>query len=136
MSGDPEQEYFADGVVEEIITALSRFGQLFVIARNSSFTYTIHSALHIEGTAHGVNDRKKFDENPVASSFHDAAAMERNGGIDQLATKVSQALERALLIEPSQSRITRHIGGEDRGKLSRCAHRSNARRLRPSLAYQ
>ena len=39
MSGDPEQEYFADGVVEEIITALSRFGQLFVIARNSSFTY-------------------------------------------------------------------------------------------------
>ncbi len=39
MSGDPEQEYFADGVVEEIITALSRFRQLFVIARNSSFTY-------------------------------------------------------------------------------------------------
>jgi len=39
MSGDPQQEYFADGVVEEIITALSRFRQLFVIARNSSFTY-------------------------------------------------------------------------------------------------
>jgi TolB-like protein len=39
MSGDPEQEYFADGVVEDIITALSRFKSLFVIARNSSFTY-------------------------------------------------------------------------------------------------
>ncbi|MFZ1149967.1 MAG: winged helix-turn-helix domain-containing protein [Xanthobacteraceae bacterium] len=39
MSGDPEQEYFADGVVEEIITALSRVHWLFVIARNSSFTY-------------------------------------------------------------------------------------------------
>ena len=39
MSGDPEQEYFADGMVEEIITALSRFRWLFVIARNSSFTY-------------------------------------------------------------------------------------------------
>jgi len=39
MSGDPEQEYFADGMVEEIITALSRIGWLFVIARNSSFTY-------------------------------------------------------------------------------------------------
>jgi TolB-like protein/class 3 adenylate cyclase len=39
MSGDPEQEYFADGIVEEIITALSRFHNLFVIARNSSFTY-------------------------------------------------------------------------------------------------
>ena len=39
MSGDPEQEYFADGMVEEIITALSRIPWLFVIARNSSFTY-------------------------------------------------------------------------------------------------
>jgi adenylate cyclase len=39
MSGDAEQDYFADGIVEEIITALSRFRELFVIARNSSFTY-------------------------------------------------------------------------------------------------
>jgi adenylate cyclase len=39
MSGDPEQQYFADGMVEEIITALSRFKWLFVIARNSSFTF-------------------------------------------------------------------------------------------------
>jgi adenylate cyclase len=39
MSNDPEQEYFADGLVEDIITELSRFKSLFVIARNSSFTY-------------------------------------------------------------------------------------------------
>jgi len=39
MSGDPEQEYFVDGLVEDIITGLSRFKSLFVIARNSSFTY-------------------------------------------------------------------------------------------------
>jgi adenylate cyclase len=39
FSPDPEQEYFADGIVEEIITALSRFSGLFVIARNSTFTY-------------------------------------------------------------------------------------------------
>ena len=39
MSGDPDQEYFADGMAEEIITALSRFHSLVVIARNSSFTY-------------------------------------------------------------------------------------------------
>jgi TolB-like protein/class 3 adenylate cyclase len=39
MSGDPEQEYFADGMVEEIITSLSRIRWLFVIARNSTFTY-------------------------------------------------------------------------------------------------
>ena len=39
MSGDPDQDYFADGMVDEITTALSRFKFLFVIARNSSFTY-------------------------------------------------------------------------------------------------
>jgi TolB-like protein/class 3 adenylate cyclase/cytochrome c-type biogenesis protein CcmH/NrfG len=39
MSGDPEQEYFVDGLVEDIIIALSRFKSLFVIARNSSFAY-------------------------------------------------------------------------------------------------
>src|SRR5262249_57123584 len=39
LSGDPEQEYFADGIVEEITTAISRLPWLFVIARNSSFTF-------------------------------------------------------------------------------------------------
>lgn len=39
MSGDPEQDYFADGVVEEVIAALSRIRTLFVVARNSSFSY-------------------------------------------------------------------------------------------------
>jgi adenylate cyclase len=39
MSGDPEQDYFADGMVEEITTAIARLPWLFVIARNSSFTY-------------------------------------------------------------------------------------------------
>jgi TolB-like protein len=39
LSADPEQEYFADGIVDDVTTALSRFRMLFVIARNSSFTY-------------------------------------------------------------------------------------------------
>ena len=43
MSGDPDQEYFADGITEDIITALARFPSLFVIARNSSFTYKARS---------------------------------------------------------------------------------------------
>ena len=43
MSGDPEQEYFADGMVEDIITGLSRIKWLFVVARNSSFTYKAQS---------------------------------------------------------------------------------------------
>jgi class 3 adenylate cyclase len=43
LSGDPEQEYFADGMVEEITTAIARFPWLFVIARNSSFTHKAHA---------------------------------------------------------------------------------------------
>jgi adenylate cyclase len=48
MSGDPEQEYFADGIAEDIITELSRYPDLFVVARNSSFTY--------RGKAVGITD--------------------------------------------------------------------------------
>jgi adenylate cyclase len=43
MSNDPEQEFFADGIAEDVITALSRYSSLFVIARNSSFTYKGHA---------------------------------------------------------------------------------------------
>src|SRR5262245_5649734 len=39
LSGDPQQQYFSDGITEDVITELSRFRQLFVIARNSSFQY-------------------------------------------------------------------------------------------------
>jgi TolB-like protein/Tfp pilus assembly protein PilF len=50
MSGDPEQEYFSDGITEDIITALSKLRWFFVIARNSSFTYK-GRALHIKQVA-------------------------------------------------------------------------------------
>jgi adenylate cyclase len=56
MSGDPEQEYFADGIVEDIITALSRMKGLFVIARNSSFTYK-GKAVDIKQVGHELGVR-------------------------------------------------------------------------------
>jgi adenylate cyclase len=56
MSGDPEQEYFADGMVEEITTALSRFKSLFVIARNSSFTFK-GKAVDIKGVGRRLGVR-------------------------------------------------------------------------------
>jgi adenylate cyclase len=56
MSGDPEQEYFADGMVEEITTALSRIRWLFVIARNSSFTYSAKGQSAVARGA-GLNER-------------------------------------------------------------------------------
>jgi hypothetical protein len=65
MSGDPEQEYFADGMVEEIITALSRIRWLFVIARNSSFTYK-GQAVDVRRVGSELERAKvaKFDEFP------------------------------------------------------------------------
>jgi len=55
MSGDPEQEYFSDGITEDIITELSRFHSLFVIARNSSFVYKGRAANLVEvGRSLGV----------------------------------------------------------------------------------
>jgi adenylate cyclase len=56
MSGDAEQEYFADGISEDIITALSKLGQLFVIARNSSFTFKGKS-VHIAEVAKSLGVR-------------------------------------------------------------------------------
>jgi len=56
LSGDPEQEYFADGMVEEIITALSRIRWLFVIARNSSFTYK-GQAIDVKQVGHELGVR-------------------------------------------------------------------------------
>src|SRR5262249_49775522 len=56
MSGDPEQEYFADGMVEDIITTLSRSKSLFVIARNSSFTYK-GKAVDIKQIGHDLGVR-------------------------------------------------------------------------------
>jgi adenylate cyclase len=56
MSGDLEQEYFADGLVEDIITALSRNRSLFVIARNSTFTYKGHS-VDVKQIAHELGVR-------------------------------------------------------------------------------
>jgi len=72
MSGDPEQDYFADGTVEEILTALSRLRWLFVIARNSSFTYKGRSVdvkqvgrelgvrYVVEGSVRKVGDRVRI----------------------------------------------------------------------------
>jgi TolB-like protein len=80
MSGDSEQEYFADGMVEEIITALSRFRSLFVIARNSSFTYKGRSVdVKQVGRELGVRYvleggvRKSMDRVRISAQLIDAA---------------------------------------------------------------
>jgi adenylate cyclase len=72
LSSDPEQEFFADGMVEEIITALSRFKALFVIARNSSFTgeayetavrlQRLNSALRVSNLKHVLGPYRRAED--------------------------------------------------------------------------
>jgi adenylate cyclase len=80
MSGDPEQEYFADGMVEDIVTGLSRIKWLFVIARNSSFVYKGKSTdvrqvgrelgvrYILEGSVRKAGDRLRITAQLVADS--------------------------------------------------------------------
>ena len=82
MSGDPEQEYFTDGIVEDIITALSRFKQLFVIARNSSFAY--------KGKAIDV---KRSAANSAYDTFSKEVFGERRTGCASLASSSTRRPE-------------------------------------------
>ena len=57
MSGDTEQEYFADGITEDIITALSHYRWFFVIARNSTFAYKKHPGVDVKQVARELGVR-------------------------------------------------------------------------------
>jgi TolB-like protein/Tfp pilus assembly protein PilF len=147
LSGDPEQEYFAEGMVEEIITALSRMRWLFVIARNSSFTYKgravdvkqIGRELGVRYVLEG-SVRKAGNRVRIAGQLIDTAtgghlwADRFDGGLeevfdlqDQVATRVVGAiapkLERAE-IERSKRKPTESLDAYDhylRGMA--CVHR-------------
>jgi adenylate cyclase len=136
MSGDPEQEYFADGMVEDIITALSRIAWLFVIARNSSFTYK-GKAVDIKqvGRELGVryvlegSVRKAGNRLRITGQLIDAAtgshiwadkfdgAMEEVFDLqDRIAISVAGAIEPALLeqeIKRSRERLTDDLTAYD-----------------------
>jgi len=95
MSGDPEQEYFADGTVEEIITGLSRIKWLFVIARNSSFIYKGKPDVRQVGRELGV----RYVLEALRSRYH--AGSKRR---DEIADRASNAGPRA-----GQCRTHRHV---------------------------
>lgn len=97
MSGDPEQEYFADGIVEDIITALSRFNMLTVIARNSTFVYKnkpadireIGSALNVryvlEGSLRRSGSRVRITGQLIdADTAHHVWANRFDGSVDDI----------------------------------------------------
>jgi TolB-like protein len=136
LSGDPEQEYFADGVVEDIITALSRIRWLFVIARNSSFIYRGRAVdvkqigrelgvrYVLEGSVRRAANRVRITGQLIDASAGTHLWAERFEGSlddifelqDQVATSVVGAiapqLERAE-IERAQRKPTENLGAYD-----------------------
>jgi TolB-like protein/class 3 adenylate cyclase len=123
MSGDPEQEYFADGMVEDIITALSRIRLLFVIARNSSFTYKgkavdikqvgrelgVHYVL--EGSVRKANNRIRITGQLIdATSGNHIWADRFEGGFEdvfQLQDQVTASVVGAIAPKLEQAEIER-----------------------------
>jgi len=135
MSGDPEQEFFADGIVDEITTELSRFPDLFVIARNSAFTYK-GRAVKVQqvgrelGVAHVVEGsvRKAGNRVRIAIQLIDAA----NGNHIW-----AERYDRELVdIFDLQDEITRAIVGVLPGRVElAAAGRLKRKRLSDMAAY-
>jgi adenylate cyclase len=135
MSGDPEQEFFADGIVDEIITELSRFPDLFVIARNSAFTYK-GQAVKVQqvgrelGVAHVVEGsvRKAGNRVRIAIQLIDAAT-----GNHMWAERYDREL---VDIFDLQDEITRAIVGVLPGRVELAAvARLKRKRLSDMAAY-
>ncbi len=110
MSRDPEQEYFSDGITEDIITELSRFSGLFVIARNSSFAYKGQS-VDIKQVAHDLGVRYVL-EGSVRRSGNQlritAQLLDRDSGGHVWGEKYDRELEDIFAL---QDEITRNVVG-------------------------
>jgi TolB-like protein/DNA-binding SARP family transcriptional activator len=132
LSGDPEQEYFADGMVEEIITALSRMGWLFVIARNSSFTYRgravdvkqIGRELGVRYILEG-SVRKAADRVRISGRLIDAAT-----GAHLWADRFDGVLERIFDL---QDQVAMSVVGAIAPKLEQAEIERSKRKLTESL---
>jgi TolB-like protein/class 3 adenylate cyclase len=136
MTGDPAQDYFADGIVEDIITALSRFKSLFVIARNSSFTYKgkavdirqvarelgVHYVL--EGSVRKAGDRVRITGQLIEGSTSSHLWADRFDGLledifelqDEVATTVAGlvgAKVEEVEVERARRRPAEHSGAHD-----------------------
>ena len=139
MSGDPDQEYFADGISEDIITELSRFRSLFVIARNSSFSYKAKSvkvqdigrdlgvAYVVEGSVRKAGNRVRITAQLVAAESGNHLWAERyDRDLDDIFAvqdEVTHAIVTA--IEPT-------LGSAERGR----AHRKPTESLDAWESYQ
>jgi adenylate cyclase len=118
MSGDPEQDYFADGMVEDIITGLSRIRWLFVIARNSSFTYKGHAVdVKQVGRALGVRYVLEGGVRRAGSRIRITAQLvEADSGAHLWADRYDRALDDVFAL---QDEITLNVVGAIEPSLRR-----------------
>lgn len=133
MSGDPEQEYFSDGITEDIITALSRLRWFFVIARNSTFVYKGHAVdvkqvgrdlgvrYILEGSVRKSGQRVRISSqlldaptgNLIWSERYDRELTDIFGLQDEITTSVTAAIEPKLLAAEALRAETRSTGDLD-----------------------
>jgi len=155
LSGDPDQEYFADGMIEEIITALSRIRWLFVIARNSSFTYKgqaidvkqvgreLGVRYLLEGSVRKASGRVRIAAQLIEAETGRHVWADRFDGAledvfelqDEVASSVAGVIEPALLAAEtarSASRRTSDLSAYDLYLRAYAMHWTY--RLRPALA--
>jgi TolB-like protein len=129
MSGDPEQEYFADGMAEDLITALSHFRWFFVIARNSSFTFK-GKAVNVRTVGRELGARYVLEGSVRKGGNRlriNAQLIESETGNHLWAEKYDGALEDVFDL---QDRITEGVAGAIEPSL-RQAEVERARRKRP-----
>ena len=136
MSGDQEQEYFADGIAEDIITSLSKISGLFVIARNSTFTYKgqsvnvqeVSQALGVRNVLEG-SVRKAGNRVRIAQVVGDTEAGCREGLKSEMSKQASGA--RVLEVGNDECALTLMKCAESSGFFYLIGHR----RAHPCAAY-
>ncbi len=132
MSGDPEQEYFSDGITEDIITELSRFRALFVIARNSSFHYKgtspkVQDVGRELGVAYVVEGSVRKAGNRVRVT---AQLVESESGNHVWAERYDRDLEDIFAV---QDDLTRTVVSTIAGRIEAVGHRRASRMSADSL---
>ena len=90
-----------------------------------------HRVLQFDGAAHRIDDTAEFDDAAVAGALDDAAMMDGDRGVDQVAAKRSEPSEDAIFVRPGEPAVTDDVRHEDRRELSGLAHCASAEAKSP-----